>query len=450
MRCSIMKTFISLTTVIVLAAVFDLSASTLFVSRTGTNPVSPFANWATAATNLQQAVDAAAAGDEIVVTNGHYGAVKVDKPLLLRSLNGPQVTIIDPARQSRCAYLTKGVRVAGFSFTHGFSDSQGGGVFCASSDVFLTNCVIADNRVYTNVNDLAQGNGGGVYGGTLYNCLVASNSAGVFGGGAMASTLYNCTVIGNRAGQQGGGVYSSGATNCIVYFNSASLPFNNHSLAQLNHCCTTPIPTNGVANHTNAPLFVNPARGDLRLLGISPCIDAGDNNLVFGSVDLAGHPRIMRGTVDLGAYEFQGTNAIVFYAWVQHHGVLIDGTTDYDDPDGDGMNNWQEWVCYTCPTNSLLNLRIISAVPSGGNIVVRWKSSPSVNYVLERSTDPGGSFSRVASNLIGQTGEFVYTDANVPGAGPFFYRVGAVPQGPGPIVWAPPLKAQATQASAKP
>ena len=90
------------------------------------------------------------------------------------------------------------------------------------------------------------------------------------------------------------------------------------------------------------------------------------------AIDLAGYPRIMRGTVDMGAYEFQGTNAIVFYAWVQHHGIVIDGTTDYEDPDGDGMNNWQEWVCYTCPTNPLMYLHLVSAVPVGANVVVRW------------------------------------------------------------------------------
>ena len=56
---------------------------------------------------IQQAVDAAVAGDEIVVTNGTYATgtasgggytlqnrVAVTKPLTVRSVNGPQVTII--------------------------------------------------------------------------------------------------------------------------------------------------------------------------------------------------------------------------------------------------------------------------------------------------------------------------------------------------------------------
>ena len=186
-------------------------------------------------------------------------------------------------------------------------------MFCTSSNAFLNNCKITDNSVYTNDNCVAIGSGGGVYGGTLYNCLVASNSAAVSCGGATASTLYNCTVTGNHANRYGGGIYSSAATNSIVYSNTAVLPYDNYDLSQFDHCCTTPMPANSVGNIANAPLFVNYAGGDLRLLGVSPCIDAGDNGNVFTSVDLAGNSRIMRGTVDIGSYEFQGTNPIVFY-----------------------------------------------------------------------------------------------------------------------------------------
>jgi hypothetical protein len=443
-----MKNYISLTVTSVMLALSNLSAGTLFVCPESTNPAPPFRNWATAATNIQQAVNAAAAGDDVVVTNGTYGAVNVDRPLLLRSVNGPRVTIIDPARRSRCAWLTNGTRVAGFWLRHGVADVFGGGAFCASADVYLTNCVITDNSVYTNLNGKVTGSGGGVYGGTLYNCLVASNTAAVSGGGANASTLYNCTVNDNHAGRYGGGVYSSALTNCIVYFNSAFPPCNNHGLASFNHCCTTPMPTNGVGNITNAPQFVNYRGGDLRQNGVSPCIDAGDNSTVSTAIDLAGYPRIMRGTVDMGAYEFQGTNAIGFYGWVQHHGVVIDGTTDYEDPDGDGMNNWEEWVCGTCPTNALKSLRMVSAIPVGANVAVRWQSVPGKNYFTERSADPTSSFTLLATNLAASmSGETVYTDRNVPGRGPFFYRVGIKEERSGRVVVCQPIKSGAPAAN---
>ena len=64
------------------------------------------------------------------------------------------------------------------------------------------------------------------------------------------------------------------------------------------------MPTNGVGNFTNEPIFVNLAGGDLHLLPGSLCINAGLNAAAPGPVDLDGNPRIVDGTVDVGAYEW--------------------------------------------------------------------------------------------------------------------------------------------------
>ena len=74
----------------------------------------------------------------------------------------------------------------------------------------------------------------------------------------------------------------------------------------MNYCCTPTLPTDGVGNITNAPLFVDYASGDLRLQPDSPCIDTGNVAYAPGPVDLDGNPRIVNGTVDMGAYEFEG------------------------------------------------------------------------------------------------------------------------------------------------
>src|SRR5439155_19237453 len=79
-------------------------AAVRYVDVNTANPTPPYTNWATAAVVIQDAVAASVAGDEIVVTNGIYATgghavdgtltngVAVEKPLMLRSVNGPEFT----------------------------------------------------------------------------------------------------------------------------------------------------------------------------------------------------------------------------------------------------------------------------------------------------------------------------------------------------------------------
>jgi hypothetical protein len=120
----------------------------------------------------------------------------------------------------------------------------------------------------------------------------------------------------------------------------------------------TPLPR-GIGNITLAPLFVDQAGGNLRLQSNSACINAGKNAYVADSTDLDGNPRIVGGTVDIGAYEFQTPSPMISYAWLQQYGLLTDGSADYTGPDGDGLNNWKEWRCLTDPTNALSVLRLL-------------------------------------------------------------------------------------------
>jgi hypothetical protein len=117
-----MKNSISLTVLTLLLAVSSLSAATRYVSLGSTNPTPPYTNWATAATNIQDAVNVAAANDAVLVTNGVYpGNVSVTKPLTLRSVNGPQFTIINGGGNNQCVFLNQGGSLTGFTLTNGYN-----------------------------------------------------------------------------------------------------------------------------------------------------------------------------------------------------------------------------------------------------------------------------------------------------------------------------------------
>jgi len=230
---------------IFLAATSSALATVRYVNVNNANPTPPYTNWATAATNIQDAVDAAGAGDEIVVTDGVYAPVTVNTPLTLQSVNGPGVTVINGGGTLRCLYLTNDSAMVGFTLTNGTGYNSeygygyyGGGVYCESPSVVLANCVLTGNSAEA---------GGGAYGGKLNNCTLTGNSAG-YGGGAGNCTLNNCTLTSNSATGYdtyfryfpgfGGGADSSTLNNCTLIGNSA-YGGGGASGCTLNNCVLT-------------------------------------------------------------------------------------------------------------------------------------------------------------------------------------------------------------------
>jgi parallel beta-helix repeat protein len=450
---------------------FQGAGSILYVDANSANPTAPFKSWGTAARTIQDAVDVASAGEEVLVTNGVYASggrlfgtlsnrVFVAKAISLRSVNGPRSTVIegypDPATDAisrasnsvRCVYLATGASLSGFTLTNGSTrtpgpvsgngtEEYGGGVYCESTNSFVSNCILVKNS--------ANLGGGGAYRGTLRNCLMLHNGA-YWGGGAAEAVLFNCTVVQNGStslygvhklpytGPFGAGTFECAAINTIIYdnaFYSWYLP--NYYGGTFTNCCTTPVPVDAVGTIESDPLFVNPSGGDFRLTAYSPCINAGANIFATSNTDLDGQPRIVGAAVDIGAYEFQGGTAMSLGDWLAGYGLPSDGSADYVDSDGDGANNWQEWRASTNPTNAASALRLLSPISDGTNILVQWESAPGIGYSLERSAslEEGPGFSVIATNLFGApdtnypgtTSRASFTDTNAAGAPAWLYRV---------------------------
>ncbi len=207
------------------ATIFILQNPVHHVALDSVTPVAPFLTWATAATNIQGAIDAAFAGGTIIVSNGVYSTgsrmisgpnrVAVTKPLALQSVNGAAATVIDGGGAMRCLYLTNHVSVTGFTLRNG-NEVNGAGVYCLADDV-LNYCALAGNSAPG-----GRSYGGGVYGGVLNHCMLTGNSAGYFGGGAAYAVLNFCVLSNNSSASYGGAADHSTLNSCLVVSNSAT------------------------------------------------------------------------------------------------------------------------------------------------------------------------------------------------------------------------------------
>ncbi len=253
--------------------------TTRYVNLHNPTPSPPYTYWGSAATRIQDAIDAAEAGDDIVVTNGVYATggravhgimtnrVAVTKAVMVRSVNGPAVTRIEGAPSPgafpgwgdaaiRGVYLGSNATLNGFTLTNGWTryfwdgdededpivaqEGTGGGVWCEPGAV-VTNCILIRNR---------SGNGGGgAYGGQIHGCKLLNNGSEGCGGGALRAELYSCVLNGNNTDASGGGVCVSTLFNCVLRANYAESSGGGASGSTLYHCT---IVANNVDNGSGA------------------------------------------------------------------------------------------------------------------------------------------------------------------------------------------------------
>lgn len=280
-------------------AACTLHAASIWYVHTNGSDAANGTSWLTARRTIQAAINLANSNDTVLVSNGVYSTgglvvdggdgitnrVAITNAITVKSLNGPQWTIIQGARDPvttngdaavRCVYVGLNATISGFTltggatrFTFGHQSGKGGGAWCEPSGV-VSNCIITGNSAcfraggasegtlnncaltaneaqygggasYSTLNDCLISNniaffyGGGVDGGTANRCTFNNNRAG-YGGGASAVILNNCLITGNVADDSGGGTCYGAAINCTIVGNTASNVGGGSYIGELTNC----------------------------------------------------------------------------------------------------------------------------------------------------------------------------------------------------------------------
>jgi len=215
------------------------------------------------------------------------------------------------------------------------SDSWAAGLMNHLGNIRLTDCVFAYNRTVNWGGGMANvgnavlercrfvGNFARLYGGAIYNsrglltmsnCLLEQNSSQWYPSGGIINygrcEVTNCTFVRNSNYAL---VHSSGHQGDYIMVQNSIFWDGGQEIADTSGTIDVQVSYSdvqggwpGQGNLNANPLFVDPNAGNYRLLPNSPCIDDGNNAAIPPSVttDLDGRPRIIAGTVDMGAYEF--------------------------------------------------------------------------------------------------------------------------------------------------
>ncbi|MDL2279000.1 DUF6383 domain-containing protein [Parabacteroides sp. OttesenSCG-928-G07] len=190
---------------------------------------------------LRAAVTGAAAGDIIQITADKITLTKALGTIVVDHSNaftirgaGPENTIIhggwsggDATDGTQLFYIKAGasVTIEGVTLQRGRAEGYGGAIYNNGS-LFLTNCVLKENRAVTGSID---GDGGAICNyitgtATLKNCQLIANRADYIGGAIMSAnalTVINCTLTGNQAGNDGGAInIQDGGVTALLMINT--------------------------------------------------------------------------------------------------------------------------------------------------------------------------------------------------------------------------------------
>jgi serine protease len=237
------------------------------------------------------------------------------------------------------------VQIIGNRIVHNIAEPDGDG---AGIYLWIAGAPLIENNIIAFNQSGTYGGGGGIMmqnsgAPVIVQNLIVRNKAGDYYGGGVAleipndgstALLVNNTIAGNSTlnenqGQTGPEVYLSGFFGTLVFWNNIitgtssnaavfcdplygapSPSFYNNDAFSLKGgdyagACAGETGQNG--NISANPAFVDSGKMDYQLSAGSPAIDAGTTSAPdIPKKDLAGHPRIVDGMIDMGAYEYQG------------------------------------------------------------------------------------------------------------------------------------------------
>ncbi len=247
---------------------------------------------------IQAGIDAASAGDTVLVACGVYYEhdIEIKSGICLSSETGEAGCVtIDAQGQGRVLYsfwAGTDTHIIGLTIRGGTSEEGGGGYWCDNSSPLLMRCTFVDNAAAwagaidaslsspsldkcTFVNNYGNSNGGAIR-------FLGSTSI------PSSASLNQCTFIGNSA-THGGGIYCDDASplleSCIIAFSINGLGLfcwdadSNPTLiccdiygnagGDWTGCIEDQASMNG--NISEDPLFCDPEMGDYSLRSDSPC-----------------------------------------------------------------------------------------------------------------------------------------------------------------------------------
>ena len=260
--------------------------------------------------SIQAAVNAANAGDTVLVSSGTYNEhnIQINKSMTVVSVGGPTNTIVDSQHNGKGFIVTPPVsgtvNIIGFTIQNGqtLDYDAGGAVDVTSGYCRISRCIIQgvsgpsdysympiNNNNGTNnvlvdsciVRSNFAANGAGIGSCTVSNCWIYNNTGGNNCGALWDCNATNCTICGNGGGYLSnpwtvGGANGGNYDNCIFWNNLPS--YNNQELYQPSSVsyCIVMGGYSGTGNLSSDPLFVNAASGNFSLQTNSPALGAGD------------------------------------------------------------------------------------------------------------------------------------------------------------------------------